>query len=237
MYYYLILNLVSLAFPLGASFDKRFKYFSKWKYLFPSIIITGTFFIVWDVYFTKWGIWGFNPKYLTGPHFFGLPIEEWMFFIFIPFSCVFIYESVNYFFPKPVNDKLTSWVSGLLVLFLLIVGGLNNEKAYTFITFMSLAAFIMVNVFILKSSFLGKFYLAYLFVLIPFFLVNGALTGAFTDEPVVWYNDNENLGIRMYTIPVEDTFYGMLLILMNTTFYELFRGKNSSPSQSGVDKS
>lgn len=225
MYYYLLLNLISLAFPLAASFDKRFNYYKNWKNLFPAIGITAFFFIVWDVLFTKWGIWGFNSDYLCGVYMLGLPIEEWMFFICIPFSSVFIYESINYFFTKDINKKLENAVSIILVIGLIILGGYNHEKAYTSITFFSLAIFLMANTFIFKSTFLAKFYLSYLFVLIPFFLINGALTGAFSQAPVVWYNDLENLSIKITTIPVEDVFYGMLLILMNVTLFEYFRKK------------
>jgi lycopene cyclase domain-containing protein len=73
---------------------------------------------------------------------------------------------------------------------------------------------------------MGRFYLAYAVILIPFFIVNGILTGSFIEQEVVWYNNEENLGVRIGTVPVEDIFYGMLLILMNVVIYEWLQEKN-----------
>lgn len=67
---------------------------------------------------------------------------------------------------------------------------------------------------------MGRFYVAFGVILIPFLIVNGILTGSFIDEPVVWYNNEENLRIRIGTIPVEDVFYGMLMLLIPITISE-----------------
>jgi lycopene cyclase domain-containing protein len=72
---------------------------------------------------------------------------------------------------------------------------------------------------------LGRFYLGYVVSLIPFLMVNGLLTGSFLEEPIVWYNDAENLGLRIGTIPVEDSVYMLLLLMMNTTIYEWLKAK------------
>ena len=61
-----------------------------------------------------------------------------------------------------------------------------------------------------------SFLFSFAIMLIPFLIVNGFLTAI----PVVLYNTAENLGIRIYSIPFEDIFYGMLLILMNIVIYE-----------------
>ncbi|MEQ9231795.1 MAG: lycopene cyclase domain-containing protein, partial [Cyclobacteriaceae bacterium] len=50
--------------------------------------------------------------------------------------------------------------------------------------------------------------------------INGILTGSWIEGQVVWYDDEENFGIRLGTIPVEDAFYGMLLLMMNTVIWE-----------------
>jgi len=67
----------------------------------------------------------------------------------------------------------------------------------------------------------------YVVTLIPFFIVDGILTGSFIPGEVVFYNNAHNLGIRLGTIPVEDMVYGFLMLLMNVTWFEFFRSRRS----------
>jgi len=220
---YISLILFTISYPLFKSFEDKIKYASKWKYLFPGILLSAAFFIIWDILFTKMGIWEFNPSYTLGLNFFNLPLEEWLFFIVVPFACVFIYEVMNYFVPNDVLKNYTKAITIVLIITLFLIGIFNQHKLYTFYTFIFLSLFLAIHLFILKSTYLGRFYIAWLVCLIPFFIVNGILTAM----PVVIYNNNHNLGIRLYTIPVEDTFYGMLNILQVVSIYERLKKKNS----------
>lgn len=222
-YTYLLLDLGSIAIPLFCSFDRRINFFSHWKSWLPAILITGSFFIIWDIYFTALGIWGFNAVYLTGVAVINLPLEEWMFFFCIPYACLFTYQALNYLIIKHWFITWQKQITITLVVLLMITGIIFFEKAYTSTTFVLLSIFLLLHLYWFKSDFLGNFYLSYAFILIPFFIVNGILTGSFIPEEVVWYNNQENLGFRIFTIPVEDIFYGMLLILMNISIYEYIK--------------
>jgi lycopene cyclase domain-containing protein len=208
-----------------ASFDKRLDFYKQWRFLFPAIFITLTFFIIWDIYFTHLGVWGFNEKYLTGIDIVNLPLEEWLFFIAIPYACVFTYDALNYLVKRDYFKDYAKIISWVLIVVLLIVGLLNLDRLYTSVTFITTAIFLLLHLYVFKSTYLGRFYFSYMIILIPFLIVNGILTGSFIDEQVVWYDNSQNLGIRIFTIPIEDSVYGLLLILMNITLLEAFRNK------------
>lgn len=226
---YLGLNIFTISIPFWRSFEEKYiNYKANWGALFKAIAITGAFFIIWDVIFTINGVWGFNPDYLVGIDILHLPIEEWLFFITIPYSCIFIYEVLNRFVKEDYLKLMGKPFSLLLGLSLIASAIGNHEKAYTFWNFLFCGGFLLIHYFIIRPNYLGRFYFSYVVALLGFFLVNGILTGSLIESPVVWYNNEENLGIRLGTIPVEDIFYGMLLILMNLTLFEEFKQSNAN---------
>jgi len=219
-YYYLGLDLLSIAFPLAASFEPRIAYWRKWRGLFTGIAVMALVFLAWDAIFTAHGVWGFSTRYTLGIRFLHLPLEEWLFFLAIPYSCVYLYEVMRYAVRKDVLGRLARPLSIALIFALSAIAALYHDRVYTVITFLCTALLLTVHVFLLKSPYLGRFFIGYAISLVPFFIVNGILTGWLLPEPIVWYNNAENLGLRMGTIPLEDSVYLLFFLLLTITFHE-----------------
>ena len=113
----------------------------------------------------------------------------------------------------------------ILAAVLFITGIFFYNRYYTSWTFIFNAVFI-AGLYVFKKNIATfdatSFLVAYAIMLLPFLIVNGFLTAI----PVVLYNDAENLGFRIYTIPFEDTFYGMLLVLMIVVIYEKLKSRS-----------
>ena len=224
-YTYFLILAASVAGPLALSFDKKVSFYKKWKYLFPAMLLPALLYIVWDIFFTSIGVWSFNESYVTGIKLANLPIEEVLFFIIVPYCCIFIYECIRCYFPGLSNSRLSSQILKGLGILLLLAGIFFFNKYYSSWTFIFCAVFIGIvytaNHFF-KDFHSAYFLVAYAVILLPFLLVNGLLTAI----PVVLYNDTENLGLRIYTIPMEDIFYGMLLVMMDIALYEKLRNRS-----------
>jgi lycopene cyclase domain-containing protein len=217
---YLSINLFAFIIPFLASFQKKAPFYKKWKYAIPALVVTAIVFIVWDELYTHEGIWGFNPKYILGVYVGSLPVEEILFFICIPYASVFTYFALNHLVEKDHLFPHQELISSVLIIVLLISGIYNIDKLYTGVTFVALALLMAFQMLKLRPRYMGRFYFAFAVLLLPFFIVNGLLTGSFIDEEVVWYNPQHMLGMRIGTVPLEDIFYGLLLILMNIVIME-----------------
>ena len=128
---YLALDLGSLAIPFLFSFHPKIQFYKKFKAVIPAIFISAIVYLAWDVPFTALGYWGFTPKYLSGIYFLELPIEEWLFFICIPYACLFTYYTISSLVPKfRLQPGMTKIISYVLMVMLLVVAFFNFEKAY-----------------------------------------------------------------------------------------------------------
>ena len=225
MFLYLLLNLGSFSIPFAYSFEKNMRFIKHWKAVFLSLTIVATIFLIWDAIFTANGVWGFNPDYHINFLLLGMPIEEWLFFFCIPYASIFIHYSLAYFKPNLlISEKITKGITLLFMVILVPVISMNTDKAYTFVNYIFLE-FVLLMGFFFGLKYLQRFYIAFLIILVPFFIVNGILTGTGLEEPVVWYNNSENLGIRILTIPVEDIGYAFSMLFGNILLIEKFKKK------------
>ncbi len=214
-----MIDFFTVIIPLIFSFHPKIKFYKTWPQFFIAAAVVAILFITWDALFTSLGVWNFNPQYVSGIYILNLPLEEILFFICIPFSCVFTYYCLDKFYNlawKPKTEDIFCIVFSLL---LLITGLIFLDRLYTSVTFISTAFVCLLLKFVFKINWFGKAISVYAILLVPFLIVNGILTGTGLDEPVVRYNNAENLHFRLFSIPVEDVFYGFEMFVLNLFIY------------------
>jgi lycopene cyclase domain-containing protein len=131
---------------------------------------------------------------------------------------------INHYLKWHLNIRLTRVISNIIIIFSILILVFYHHRMYTRVSFTLVAFLVILFQFILKVRWLNNFYLAYLIALVPFYIINGILTSL----PVVLYNNDQNMGMRLGTIPVEDHFYLMALLLMNIGLFEYFKSKAKS---------
>jgi len=222
-YTYLAINFFTIIICFIFSFHPKIKFNRHFRAFIMASVLVASVFIAWDVWFTANGVWWFNDRYLIGIRLFGLPLEELLFFICIPFSCVFTYHCLDKFFKLDWNvsiEKIFVIVSAVVCF---IIAYLFKDRIYTLVTFTTTGASLLILYFVLKARWIGKASFVYLILMPGFFAVNGILTGTGLESPIVNYNPGDFIGFRMLTIPVEDTVYGYEMILWNLFFFYKFK--------------
>lgn len=208
-----------------ASFDKRLRFDRHFGAFIKAAVLVAIPFIAWDVWFTARGVWWFNTDYTTGLNIAGLPLEEWLFFIFIPFSCVFTYYSFDKFFKLEWLSGFNNLIVFVTIIVCSVVALLHYDKIYTLTTAIATVATLIYLHFIARAEWISKASLVFTVLMLGFFPVNGVLTGTGLESPIVNYNPGDFLGIRMLTIPVEDAVYGYTQFLLVLYFFKRFKQK------------
>jgi len=230
---YLLVDLAVLAGPLALSFDKKVHFYRYWRSFWPANLFVALLFVLWDIYFTQQGIWGFNPDYLIGVTLGGLPLEECLFFIVVPYASVFTYATLKAYL-IPLNPLRWGHFSLSFAAFVTCVGlGLAHSGAWYITTSAWLTAAGLLYVMAARQLWMSWFWLTYLVLIVPFVVSNGVLTGIrFWEYPllhqdasiivdqIVWYNPDHNTGWRIFSMPADDLVYGFLLLGLNVGIFE-----------------
>jgi lycopene cyclase domain-containing protein len=153
----------------------------------------------------------------------GLPVEEWLFFITVPYASIFLHHAFVFSFPGVLLRRSAERIITVTLLIISSIIIINNyNRAYTLLSF-GLMILVLVLSLADKSRIMGRFYITFIIILVPFIIMNSILTGTFIDDEVVWYNEKEIIGIRLMTIPMEDTGYGFSLIYLNLLLISRFQ--------------
>ena len=89
--------VISGIVPFIASFWPALRFWRAWRPLLYSISLIVLIFGGWDVFATWRGHWSFNPDGVWPLRVLNLPVEEVLFFVVIPFCCVFSWEAFKFF--------------------------------------------------------------------------------------------------------------------------------------------
>ncbi|MCC2598578.1 lycopene cyclase domain-containing protein [Sphingobacterium sp. FBM7-1] len=222
-YTYALVLFLTVIICFIASFDRRIRFDRHFPAFLKAGLLVAIPFITWDVWFTARGVWWFNTDYTLGLVIAGLPLEEWLFFICIPFSCVFTYFCFDKFFKLDGLAGFNNMIVFMSVVVCAVVALLHYDKIYTLVTAVSTLATLIYLHFIARASWIGKASLVFTVLMLGFFPVNGVLTGTGLENPIVNYNPGDFLGIRLGTIPIEDGVYGYTQFLLVLYFFKRFQ--------------
>lgn len=221
MFTYLFIDIIIIFFPLIFSFEQKLKFYRNLRNVLVSIIVVGIPLVIWDYFATKIGVWSFNNIYTTGVKIIGLPLEEILFFIVVPYSMIFLWETFNFYF-KSKTINISKNIFAIFASISLIISLININHNYTFTVFLYLSIVFTISYFIRFNLFNSISTIYFLFLsFVPFLIVNYFLTSI----PIVIYNPAEFSNIRISTIPLEDFFYSFLLVYSYILVYELAKRK------------
>ena len=213
---YVKIDLLVLALPLALSFDRKVAFWKKWPQGFAAIAAVVLVFGAWDAWMAARGIWSFNPEHAGEFRFLHLPPGEWLFFVCVPYACLFVLECVRAYVPDRAG-RMNRAVVPAVAAFFFVAAWMFRELGYTTTVFLSvglvLAAMEGVAPATLRSR---NFWVALGLTYLPFLIANGFLTGI----PIVLYDDAENLAIRVGSIPLEDFFFSFSMLGLSVLVHD-----------------
>lgn len=205
---YALILAGTIFFPFILSFDKKVAFWKSWPRAALAALIIGIPFIIWDEIATLRGDWYFAQEHVWAFRLGGLPAEEILFFLIAPVACVFIHACIKaYIKPLPLRIKPAVFLIAAVICIILVF--FACPRFYTATLLGACAVFfILCAVAGKKICADGRYWVSLGISFIPFLIVNGLLTGI----PVVLYSPQAILGPRIFSIPIEDFMYSLVLI-------------------------
>jgi len=223
---YSIIALAVLAGPLALSFDSRVHFWTHWPATFVALALTGVLYLFWDSLVVRRGDWSFNPKYTGHLRLFHLPLGEVLFFLAVPYACLFLFEVVRSYFPGVEWWAVTRTplLAGAVVF--AVAAWLFRHHGYTFLAMVSVVIFLS-TLALTHPSLAGRseFWIWFGLCFVGFAVVNGLYTAL----PTIWYNPRALTGLKIGPIPLEDFFYNLSYLGLTLCFYLLFEGWFAGP--------
>lgn len=189
---------------IGPHWGMRAGFYKTW--LLP-IVLGSMVFLAWDIYFSYLSIWGFNERYLTGNRIANFPLEEVVWFPVIGCCSLYIYFLMER--EKWALLEQRGWVLAILVCFgLFLFWMFYFDRLYSSFAVWSIFIVIWLWYWSEIQDKLMNFMGAFMIITLPMLIMDGMLTGIFTQEALIIYNPSENSGIRIISIPIEDFLFG-----------------------------
>ena len=216
MSFYLYLNLAIIAFPLLFSLEKRIRFYTKLKPLAVALFIVGIFFVGCDAFATYRGHWSFNPAYVNDKKLLGLPLEEILFFVTVPYSCIFVFDSVIHFLGDKKLFSPRKWLFSAIGALIMLSAFAFYSKEYTFLAILSVGVSILFVSLVNVKLFSSRAYWIYIILTLVLFLIFNYIL---TSVPVVQYSSSAITGFRVTTIPIEDFLFNFSMLTNYLTVY------------------
>ncbi len=209
--------LIFAIYPIVGMLFIKVRFNQNIRYIFPSILVSCIIFLLWDIKFTEVGIWNYNPELTVGLSHKGLPVEQWLFYLLVPFSAMVVYEYVKRRYATLNLNNIFTAVSLVLVVAFAIIAYQYRVRFYTFFTFLFTTIYLVYTIF--RKQFkphLTALFLTYLLMLIPYALFSFLLTST----AVIAYHQEQVLNVWLGMMPVENLVFLFLLLLINLTVFE-----------------
>lgn len=210
---YAWIDFAIILFPFLFSFEKRIGYYKKWPAVLAAILVVGVPYVAWDMFVTGRGDWAFSKEHVLGVYVGNLPIEEVLFFVVVPYSCLFVYEALQYFLKERRVWFSRSFYLGLA---LLLGIGSFSLSSFPYTSLMLAVACVTVGVASFTDVFSSSHYWYYTLVTLGLFVV---FNHFLTSLPIVTYGTGAILGVRVGTIPVEDFVYNLSMLTAHLMVY------------------